>query len=222
MAAGLAHELNQPLTSLHLYAEAAAEFAAKGDAAALGDALTQISEQSLRAGEIIRRMRSFIRRSPSNRLPCDVNRLLREVLQLLEGDLRTNGVKVEATLAENLPAVAADGIQIQQVIVNLVRNAVDAMKESDSEHRVLGLLTERRENVVRVCVSDTGGGISPAVVDKLFEPFQTTKPTGLGLGLAICRTLIEAHCGRIGIDRFSSQGTTFYFELPISDEKRDS
>lgn len=219
MAAGLAHELNQPLTALHLYASAALEFAENGDSSELHNALTRIRDQSLRAGEIIRRTRAFIRRSPSSRAPNDVNQLIREVLQMMESDLRHNNVKLDVTFDDRLPKVVIDGIQIQQVLVNLIRNAIDSMSGAGSEMRLLVIITEQRESCVRVYVSDTGRGIAPSVAAKLFEPFHSTKPNGLGLGLAICRTLIEAHSGCIGVDPVSSRGTTFYFELPLRNDE---
>jgi PAS domain S-box-containing protein len=216
IATGLAHELNQPLGALHLDATTAMSLAGGLETPGLSDCLQRISDQSFRAGEIIRRMRSFIRRGSSHKMPNDTNRLVREVLLLLGNDLRENAVTVELTLAERLPPAMVDGIQIQQVLVNLIRNAGEAMAQNVDAARVLSLRTETFEGEVRVSVSDTGCGLDPAVTGKLFFPFQTTKPTGLGLGLSICRTLVEAHNGHIEVRPNPGRGTTFSFSVPVA------
>jgi two-component system sensor kinase FixL len=214
MAAGLAHELNQPLAALRLYATAAKDLGPAFDSQDLRECLQRIDEQSLRAGEIIRRMRSFVSRHPFRREPADLNQLLREVLAILQNELRHSRVSTELNLDDDLPAVSVDTIQIQQILVNLIRNAVEAMTQPGNNSRQLSIRTNLDGNSVRVGIADTGGGLDPAVSAKLFEPFQSTKPTGLGLGLAICRTLVEAHGGCIGVEPNSTRGTTFFFSLP--------
>lgn len=215
LASGLAHELNQPLAALSLYSSAAQQVAGSGDLAGVQDLLQRINEQALRAGAIVRRMRSFIGRGASQRGPADLNELIREVLQILENDLRHNVVALDLRLAERLPPVFVDGIQIQQVLVNLIRNAVEAMADSDRQGRRLTIRTELVEREVRVCITDAGNGLSPKIAATLFHPFQTTKAAGLGLGLAICRTLIQAHGGGIGAEANLTGGATFYFTLPV-------
>ena len=215
IASGLAHELNQPLSAIHIDASTAQQFAANFASAGLQGCLKRIGEQSLRAGEIVRRMRSFIRRDSSRKAPDDINRLVRDVLPLLTSDLRQNAVTVELNLADHLPPVVVDGIQIQQVLVNLIRNSIDAMAQNVDTTRVLSIRTETAESQIRVSVADTGCGLDPAVAANLFFPFQTTKATGLGLGLAICRTLVKAHGGSIEARQNRGRGTTFLLTFPV-------
>jgi two-component system sensor kinase FixL len=217
MTAGLAHELNQPLTAIQMYADAALELSRSSESAELRGALERISEESIRAAEIIRRTRAFIRRGPYLRAPHDVNRLIRDSLRLFEGDLRSRRIELGLLLDET-PPVVVDEVQIQQVLVNLIRNAVDSLSGSDSVSRLLTVVSRRADDFVRIQIRDTGAGIAPDVAANLFEPFQTTKPNGLGLGLAICRTLIEAHGGRIGADAIPTGGASFRIELPICPE----
>lgn len=219
MASGLAHELNQPLAALAMYASAAQQLASRFDSDELQKLLARIGEQSLRAGEIVRRMRSFVSRSPFRRAPTDVHPLIRDVLSILESDLRHNGVELRLDFDERLPPAFVDGIQIQQVLVNLIRNAIEALSRNDSGARLLSISTDSAETGVRVSVADTGCGLAPEIAANLFQPFQTTKPAGLGLGLAICRTLVEAHEGRIDCRPNPEGGTVFFFVLPIAQEQ---
>jgi two-component system, LuxR family, sensor kinase FixL len=216
MATGLAHELNQPLAALILYAETARRLGTKSKE--LQEVLQAIEEQAFRAGEIIRRMRKFVKRVPPTRAKADLNQLIQEVLRLLEHDLRNNGVRLILELDERLPAVLAETIQIQQIVVNLVRNAVDAMADIPRSVRTLTIRTEEIEGGIKVSVIDTGCGIEPAVLAHLFEPFQTTKSNGMGIGLSICQTLIQAHDGSIGTEPNPPGGTIFYFVLPVVEE----
>ena len=217
MSAGLAHELNQPLTALCLYAAAAKDIGASCASPQLQQYLRYIDEQSLRAGEIIRRMRAFASRQPSRRQPADMNQLLLEVVAILESDLRQSRVQTDLQLADHLPLISVDRIQIQQVAVNIIRNAIEAMVQVGGEdRRILSIRSEVNGGELRVSISDTGAGLVPSILDTLFAPFQSTKSTGLGLGLAICRTLIEAHGGSIGVESGPASGATFYFVLPIT------
>ncbi len=217
LATGLAHELNQPLTSLCLYAGTALELITSSESTALKDCLQRVVDLSLRAGEIVRRMRSFVSRGSSRRERANINRLVDEVLSLLEGDLKKSGTKTNFVAGKRIPAVLVDGVQIQQVLVNLIRNALEAMPVGSQDRPAsLTIHTRSIDGSVRVSVTDSGCGLDPAIADKLFHPFQTTKPTGLGLGLAICRTLIEAQGGRIGANSNPSGGMTFFFLLPAA------
>jgi C4-dicarboxylate-specific signal transduction histidine kinase len=213
MAAGLAHELNQPLTAIHLEASAALELGGEGE---LREALASIGEQSLRAGEIVRRMRSFARRSASQREVVDLDGIVTGVVRLLEHELRLAGVTTDVLVDDGV-LVRADRIEIEQVLVNLIRNGIDAMRGATSGVRRLTLRTAVADGCVRVSVADTGGGIAPAIELELFHPFKSTKPAGLGLGLSICQTLIEAHGGKIGAGPHPAGGALFFFELPISE-----
>ena len=229
MAAGLAHELNQPLTAIHLEANAALALAAADDRNGVAECLARISDQSLRAGDIVRRMRTFSRRDVSTRERADIRDLIREVLALLEHDLRLANVETRLALA-HVPPVTVDRIEIQQVLVNLIRNAAEAMAQPAVTVRRLTIRTEQQNGNVRVSIADTGPGIDAAIVDRLFHPFQSTKHEGLGLGLSICETLIEAHGGRIAVEAppprhpnaaaaLGTQpdgGAVFFFELPTT------
>lgn len=216
LASGLAHELNQPLGAIHLTAEAALLLGQQFQCEPLQSSLKRIAEQSHRAGEIVRRIRSFIRQDATPRKPHDVNELVREVLMLLRDTLHQGEVKFELDLAEGLPPVQVDGIQIQQVLVNLVRNADEAMAENGEFPRVLSIGTRLVDDDLHVSVSDTGCGLDPAIADKLFFPFQTTKGMGLGLGLVTCRTIVESHGGRIWANANPDRGMTFTLSLPVT------
>jgi len=217
IASGLAHELNQPLTAITTNAEAARTLTKGLDSPILDNILEQIAGQSLRAGEIIQRMRSFIRRESPGRKTNDINRLVGEVLGLLGDQLRLNAVLVKTQFSDNLPAVMVDAIQIQQVLVNLIRNAADAVMQNDRQARCVSIRTQTIENGIRVSVSDNGCGLDPKIADRLFFPFQTTKSSGLGLGLSISRTLIEYHGGKITAHSNPERGTTFTFTLPAGE-----
>jgi PAS domain S-box-containing protein len=218
MASGMAHELNQPLGALVIYAETARRLAATGPADKLQEALQCIVEQALRAGEIIRRLRAFVKRVPASFTAADLNQLVREVLALLAHDLRNREIELRLELDERLPGVLAETVQIQQVIVNLVRNAIEAMAEKPRRDRLLTIRTERTPAGAKVSVLDNGLGIDPAVAPRLFMPFQTTKPNGLGIGLSICQTLVQSHGGSIGTCPNPGGGTIFYFNLPVAEK----
>jgi two-component system sensor kinase FixL len=215
MAAGLAHELNQPLTAMHFEAVAALELPPGDGAAGMREALTTISEQSLRAGEIVRRMRTFARRSEPKREPTDLRPVIEEVMALLAHELRLGGVSTSESL-EEVPQVLVDRIEVQQVLVNLIRNAIEAMAHTAMRDRRITIDMRTAGPVVRVSVADSGRGIDPDIASRLFHPFQSTKPAGLGLGLSICQSLIEAHGGRMGVAAQVGPGATFFFELPAA------
>jgi len=215
LASGLAHELNQPLAALRLYASEAIELSGSFELQSLRECLLRIDDQANRAGEIIRSMRALISRRPLEREPADINGLLGEVLALLDNDLRTHRIIMELDLAENLPEISVEKIQIQQVLINLICNAVESMIQPDDAPRRMSITTSLDTRSIRVRIADSGSGICPTIAAKLFEPFQSTKPKGLGLGLTICRNLIDAHGGSIGAEPVSARGTTFYFTLPL-------
>lgn len=214
MATGLAHELNQPLAALQLYAGSALQLLSPADPAPLTSLLQKISDQSLRAGEIIRRMRNFIGRGNQRLTAANLDRLIHDVLQMLESNLRHNRIHLDYRSAPRLPLVDLDVIQIQQILVNLIRNAVESM--SSAERRILTITTSRESSNVRISVADSGAGIDPQVAPHLFEPFQTTREQGLGLGLAISRTLVESHGGTISAAPNPDGGAVFSFTLPIT------
>jgi signal transduction histidine kinase len=217
MAAGLAHELNQPLTAIHLEASAGIALGDRGDVEGMRESLNQLSNHALRAGEIVRRMRQFARRGETNPEPVALGPVVTEVLALVEHDIRHNEIQTAVEMRDDLPPAMIDRIALQQVLVNLIRNAIEAMSRPSVLERHLTIRAESVGGRLRVSIADTGGGVDPAMSERLFHPFQTTKSTGLGLGLSICQSLIEAHGGRMGAGPHPPGGALFYFELPIAE-----
>jgi two-component system sensor kinase FixL len=227
MAAGISHELNQPLAAIANYAQACARLLRlpAPDMPEISGALEQISGQALRAGEIIRRIRSLVRNEDVRRESQDINDLIREVHALLASDARVHDGRLELDLAPTLPSVIVDGVQIQQVLMNLVHNAFEAQGNEFARGNTNGATFEVRiatrptdAGDVEVSVSDLGPGLAGEVEQKIFEPFFTTKPTGTGLGLAISRSIIKAHDARLGYRANQPRGACFYFVLPAQVE----
>ena len=220
MAAGIAHELNQPLTAITTYARACNRFLAmpQPDFAELGEALREISAEGLRAGEIIKRLRELVRSDEFGESAIvDVNSIIEETKVLLVADSRVYDTRLGVALTANLPRVNVNPVQIQQVILNLVRNAHEALAEVPPGARELTLATVRTvDGDIEIRVADNGPGISPAIADRLFHPFSTTKKTGTGLGLAISRTIMLAHGGTIGVRPALPRGACFYLRLPVT------
>jgi PAS domain S-box-containing protein len=217
MASGFAHELNQPLSAIMSYASASRQSVQKNDfdTQKLVTNLDHIVAQSNRAGDIIRRVRAFAQRRPPRFELVDVNKSIREVLSLLHSSLRNAGVEVILELSEDLPEVLGDTIQLEQVLVNLMRNAVEAMEGVDPRRRRLTARTfTPSQDLVTVIVSDTGPGIDEKMGSKVFDPFFTTKENGLGIGLSISRSIIESHRGHLSVAPGADCGCTFTFTLP--------
>jgi len=220
MAAGLAHELNQPLAAVVSYARGCARRLEAGELskAALLEVLEEISAQALRAGEVLRRIRDFLR-GDSRRESVDVNDVVRRALRFAEPEARRAGVRIELALAPQPLAAKADVIQIEQVILNLVQNGFEVMSANNGTQRVLAIATRQLGgDMVEVTVSDTGSGISPDAAARLYDPFFSTKPDGLGLGLSISRSIVEAHGGRLSAVANPDRGTTFRFTLRATGE----
>lgn len=217
LASGLAHELNQPLCAIANYAGACFELVDnKSNKAELQNALGEVAKQTERAGEVIRRLREFIRRREPQRGFVDMNKVVREVVGLTRFEIRHHEIDLKLQLARQLPLILADQIQIQQVIVNLIRNAIDAMAELPSEDRKLWMSTQQEKGYVTLSVRDTGRGIDGDDRNRMFESFFTTKPNGMGMGLSISRSIIEMHEGRIWAESNSPFGTTLSFTLPLA------
>jgi signal transduction histidine kinase len=219
MAAGLAHEINQPLAAIVNYARGCARRlrADPTSVAAVLPAVDSISTEALRAGEVIRRLRQLIRKETPRRETVDVNALVGESLRIVEPDARQAQVSIEEFLAPGLPAVVGDGIQIEQVVLNLLRNAVEAMTGA-GERRVLQIVTRAADaGGVEVAIRDTGPGLPPGLSDAIFDPFVSTKAGGLGMGLSISRTIVESHHGRLWATANPEGGMTFRIELPGQD-----
>jgi PAS domain S-box-containing protein len=219
LAAGLAHELNQPLTAVANYARGCARMIRAGNVTPdqLLRGVEQAAEQAERAAEVIRRLRAFFTRRTLHYAATNLNDLVREAVGLLDHDIRQAEVRLQLDLDPRLPAVSVDSIAIVQVVLNLARNAVEAMSGLPPSRRSLTISTSQSEaGKVRLAVADVGPGIAPAIRDRLFEPFQTTKPEGMGLGLVISRSIIEAHGGQLEWDAAATVGTTFSLTLPRS------
>jgi signal transduction histidine kinase len=200
MASNLAHELNQPLSAIVAFVAGCARRLEEGDSPTpeLIAAMREAESEALRAGDIIRHLREFVRRKEPHQAPVQVNEVVLEVLSLLGPELRLGEVEVKTSLAPHLPVVLADRVQIAQVLINLVRNASEAMASMPRNDRRLRIRTEAApERRIQVVVEDSGPGFKPGVADRLFEPFNTTKDQGMGMGLAISRAIVQAHGGTI-------------------------
>jgi len=218
MTSGLAHELRQPLAAIRNYADGGIRRLERrnGGADDLKDALARITEQAGRAGQIIARVRGYMRKREPKREPVDLNTAAREAAAFLEYDARRAGVTLELALAPQLPPVSGDLIELEQLIINLVRNSIDAMAGNPGA-RDLTLATGAEDGTVTVSVIDTGPGLPANEIDAMWEPFRTTKPEGLGLGLAICRSIAEAHGGRIGAETADGGGLAVTVEIPAKE-----
>ncbi len=219
LSGSLAHELNQPLGIILSNAQAAQRLIVQEppDLAEVRDILADIVSEDERAGEVIRRMRAMLKSGPFSLQPLAINETVEEVLRLVRSDLISNGIAVHVTCAASVPQVLGDPIQLQQVLLNLILNACDAMAANSLEGRHLSIATTHGKGCVRVSVADTGCGL-PAEIERVFEPFHTTKKEGLGLGLSICRSIVSAHNGRLWAQArgatASGRGATFCLELP--------
>ena len=224
MATGIAHELNQPLAAIANYAEACI-LRIRGRDPAHADLLSDLeglAGQTERAGQIIRRLRDFVRRGEPRRSTCEINEIVREVVGLMEPEMRMTETALRLELSASQPAVRADSIQIEQVILNLVRNAVEAMSNVEPARRALLIRSATTgDEAVEVTIRDTGNGLDPEIGEQIFDAFFTTKPEGMGMGLSISRTIVEAHGGRLWAAANPGGGATFRFTLPISGGSKD-
>ena len=221
MASTLAHEINQPLTAITNYLKGCHRLLEKvGDASApaLRDALSKAADQALRAGRIIQRLREFVARGDSERQIENLPKLIEDASTLALIGARENGIAVSFRLDSRANAVLADRIQIQQVLVNLIRNAIEVLTGHEGPRKLEIATSAQTDDMVEVRVADSGPGLAPAVAAQLFQPFVTTKEKGMGLGLSICRTIVEAHGGKIWVDAPSQGGAAFHFTLRAADE----
>jgi len=222
LAAAIAHELNQPLTAIRTNAQATRKMLARGgvDRAELDEALGDITSDAVRAGEIIRRLRDLLRKEDAERVPLDVNELIRGVEPFARADLLEHNAVLVMQLAARLPSVIGDRIQLQQVVLNLIRNASEAMRDAAQREIVMSTASAGPETI-EVTVRDHGSSLSDEEFGRMFQPFYTTKPSGLGIGLSLSRSIIEAHGGLLWATRNDvDTGITMHFTLPIEPTAR--
>lgn len=218
MASGIAHELNQPLAAIATYAHACDRLLGlpEPEIEEIQTALREIAEQAVRAGDIIRRLRSLARAENPQHGPADVNAVIAELTDLIQSDAKAHGVAYRAELAPDLPQVMLDRAQIQQVVLNLVRNALEALALAQLDAREVVVRTRRTpEGEVEIAVCDNGPGVDSQIADRMFDPFCTTKADGTGLGLAISRTIVRAHGGSLEHLPQVAPGACFAIRLPL-------
>ena len=221
LTASLAHEFNQPLAAILSNAQAALHFleSDKPDLNEFREILRDIIQDDKRAGNVIRSLRSMMKREEGEQKPLILNDVLNDVIAIFHGEAVFRNVDIETDFTQLLPPVLADRIQLQQVTLNLIMNAAEAMSQNSLEKRRMILRTQGTDHCVRVTVRDFGRGIDPGNLERLFQPFFTTKSTGLGMGLALSKSIIEAHRGRIWGENHADGGATFGFELPVKSNK---
>jgi len=221
LSASIAHEVNQPIAGVVTNAHAASRQlnATPPNVEEAQRALARIVRDGNRASDIIERVRALSKKTAPQKSNLDINEAIREVIGLTGGEAAKNGISVETRLADDLPSVDGDRVQIQQVVLNLIVNAIEAMSADHKSTRHLLISTARREpDCVIVAVQDSGPGMEPADLGHIFDAFYTTKPGGLGMGLSVCRAIIEAHGGRLWASNAAAQGAAFQFTLPMRSE----
>ena len=219
MGSTLAHELTQPLSAVSGFVEASAELLDRSDGEVppkVREYMDQAVAQAMRAGAVVRLLREFTSRGDTERSIEDINVVVEEICALATLGTATDAIDLELNLAADPPPVLIDHIQIQQVVLNLMRNSIDALRNCKS--RTITVATEFRGDMVEVVVGDNGPGLPPEIGERVFEPFVSTKPDGIGIGLSICRTIVEAHGGRIAVDTGKKRGAEFRFSVPVFDE----
>ena len=223
MASTLAHELNQPLAAIASYNAGCLNLLERDGCAPqdIRPALEKISVQAQRAGKIIRRVHDFVRKSEPKRAPCSLGDVIEDCLRFVEPDARKRQIRIECEVPHHLPLIPADRLMLEQVLLNLIRNGMEAMASTPEADRIIRIVTEISAAELRVSVSDCGCGITPEIRAKLFTAFFTTKPEGMGVGLSICRSIIEFHRGRLWAEDNpqspTGTGTIFIFTLPLED-----
>ena len=226
MASGIAHEVNQPLTSIANYTQACLNFirSENPDLEQISEILLKTHQQALRAGQIIHRMRDFVKSKKIHRTTANINTLIHNAISLCIAEFKPNNIKLKFELTKNLPTVYVDNIQIEQVIINLVKNSIDALKTLPQQtQRQLAIQTNLiNNNDIEIRVKDNGPGIDEAQQQKILTPFYTTKSDGMGMGLSISRSLVETHDGVLHFNSKAEKGTTFYFTLPAGRKSNGS
>jgi two-component system sensor kinase FixL len=217
LTGSLAHELNQPLAAILSNAQAALRFlkSDRPDLNEIQEILEDIISDDRRAGGVIRSVRSMMKREEGEKRPINLNDILDDVIQIFRSEAISRNVRLETEFDGSLPPIIGDKAQLEQVLLNIIMNGAEAMSQKTSEQRKLILRTERKDQSLRVAVRDFGPGIDKDNLERVFQPFFTTKSAGLGIGLALCSSIIKAHRGRIWAENNPDGGATFIFELPI-------
>jgi C4-dicarboxylate-specific signal transduction histidine kinase len=218
LSASITHEVNQPIAAARNNVIAALHFldGKPPDLQEVREALDAAVKDADRVGAIVNRMRALMQKAAPRLDPVDMNEALQEVIELTRGEALKNGVSVKTEFARGLPIIAGDRVQLQQVVLNLILNAVQAMGTVTEGAREVLITTRRIElNDLYVGVRDTGPGLSPETLSRLFEPFYTTKPNGMGMGLTICQSIVEAHGGRLWVSACQPHGALFQFAIPV-------
>jgi C4-dicarboxylate-specific signal transduction histidine kinase len=217
LTASITHEVNQPITAAVTYALAARRFlsAEPPNFHEANDALALIVKEGNRAGEVVGRIRALIKKVPARKDAVEINDAILEVVALTRREAASNSVSVRTQLADGLPRVQGDRVQLQQVLLNLIINAIEAMRDVGEKERELLISSRNEPDGVSVEVRDSGPGFTLADIDRVFEAFYTTKPDGVGLGLSICRSIIEAHNGRLWASPNVPRGAIFGFIAPV-------
>lgn len=219
VASGIAHELNQPLTAIMSYASGVKRRLHdqhKGISKEIFDAIDQTIAQAQRAGEVIHHLKDFLRKGALSKNQTNINAAINDVLMFINKPISDANISVELQLDKQLPEIYADKIHIEQVIINIINNAVDAIVEAKSEIRKIIISTGMHEKgYIKIAIADTGPGIAPDLIDNVFNPFITTKQDGMGIGLSLCYNIVDKHGGKITIDTKLGQGTTFTIKLPL-------
>jgi C4-dicarboxylate-specific signal transduction histidine kinase len=216
LTASLAHELNQPLTAIASNAAAGKRFLARGslDKEMFEELLDDVFTDARRAGAVIHGIHRLVRKGEENRCAVNLNELILEVLRLLHSDLLGRSITVETDLAANLPAVVADPVRLQQVLLNLIMNSLEAMQQTPAPIRSILISTATADEFIQVSVRDHGIGLPEGDSDKIFSHFFSTKPDGMGMGLTIARSIVEAYGGELGAERVGG-GARVFFSLPV-------
>jgi two-component system, LuxR family, sensor kinase FixL len=222
MSAALAHELSQPLSAILANAQAALRLLARPpvDLAEMREIVEDVVKDDQRAGDLIRRVRTLLKKGKTEVQDFDLGETVGETVSLAHGELVTRRVKLHLVVASALPLVRGDRVQFQQVLLNLIVNACEAMTDLEPAERVVTISAAERDHAIQISVQDRGTGISPAVLGQLFTPFVTTKEQGLGLGLSICHSIVTAHGGRLWATNNAEGGATFWFSVPVPADRR--
>lgn len=221
MASGIAHEVNQPLSAVVNYTQVCMRLLQNEspDLEKIGETMLKVSQQALKAGQIIHNMREFVKTRKIQRTKVDINDLIYDAISLFESDFKQHLVDMRFELTKSLPNVFIDRVQIEQVILNLIRNSIDALKDLPqfSQRKLSIESTLNHLNYIEIRVKDNGPGLTPLQREKILTPFFTTKASGMGMGLSISRSLVEAHNGTLHFNSKEDKGTTFYFTLPTTE-----